>query len=336
MPKSTINDVARIAKVSIKTVSRVVNKEPNVSDATREKVQAVVDDLDYRPSPSARRLASNRSFLIGLLYDNPSANYTLNVQQGVLDSCRKHGYDLLIHPCDYTSDDLEQEVDALLRKSRLDGVILTPPLSDMPVVINVLENHSVPYSLIAPTTHDNNQSSVYCDDEKAAFQMTQYLISLGHLNIGFVKGHPDHGASAKRFAGFQAALRKSHLTVPENFVQEGYFDHQTGMDAGLRILDLSVKPSVIFASNDDMAAGVVHAANSLGMCVPEDVSVVGFDDSPVSTQLWPPLTTIRQPIKDMAGLASDLLLDVLKGVENARDHSFDCELIMRKSVKQKD
>lgn len=332
MSKATINDVARLAGVSIKTVSRVMNNEPNVSEATREKVRVVVEQLDYRPSPSARRLASNRSFLVALLYDNPSANYIINVQNGVLNSCREHGYDLLIHPCHYQSSDLTTEISMLLRKSRVDGVILTPPLSDMTAVIEVLSCQSVPYSLIAPTSHDNIQASVYCDDEKAAFQMTEYLIAQGHTNIGFVKGHPDHGASEKRFVGFQKALSQKGLSVPESYIQEGFFDHESGMKAGHKILSLSEKPSVIFASNDDMAAGVIHAANSLDIAVPVELSVVGFDDSPSSTQLWPSLTTIRQPIELMAHRASDLLLDSLKGVANDETHSFDCELVMRDSV----
>ena len=332
MSKATINDVARLAGVSIKTVSRVINNEPNVSDSTREKVRVVVEQLDYRPSPSARRLASNRSFLIALLYDNPSANYIMNVQQGVLDSCKEHSYDLLIHPCDYQADDLDKEIGMLLRKSRVDGVILTPPLSDMNSVIDVLKEQSVPYSLVAPTTHDNDQSSVYCDDEKAAFQMTEYLISQGHKKIGFVEGHPNHGASKKRLCGFEKALEKNKITIPQDYIQKGFFDHESGMNAGRAILQLDDKPSVIFASNDDMAAGVIHAANSLEIKVPQELSVVGFDDSPVSTQLWPPLTTIKQPIEAMAHRASDLLLDSLKGVKNEETHSFDCELIMRRSV----
>lgn len=334
MSKSTIIDVAKLAGVSIKTVSRVVNKEPNVREETRTKVQTAITHLEYRPSPSARSLASKRSFLIGLLYDNPSANYVINVQKGVLASCRAHGYDVLIHPCDYLSPNLAEDVTTLIRKSRVDGIILTPPLSDMSEILDTLNNLSVPFARIAPSDHKDKAPYVYCTDRKAAFQMTEHLISLGHTKIGFITGHPDHSASAERRLGFEDALYKHKIKLPDSFIQQGYFDHQSGMSCGYSILKGAERPTAIFASNDDMAAGVMHTANRMGISIPDELSVAGFDDSPVSTQLWPPLTTIKQPVENMTELACNLLIESLKNTpQMTNNRLFDCELILRNSTK---
>lgn len=313
MAKATIDNVAALAGVSIKTVSRVVNKEPNVRQATRDKVLKAIEALDYRPNLSARSLAGNRSYVIGLLYDNPSANYVIDVQDGVLTTCRAQGYDVLIHPCNHQQPDLEREVGDLLRQTRIDGVILTPPLSDVMSILDVLRERQIPFVRIAPTLKKSISPYVETNDAEAAYDMTCELIALGHERIGFVAGHPDHRAVTHRFEGYRAALVENDIPLDEALVVQGYNSFESGEAAAGTLLALEQAPSAIFAANDDMAAGVMMVAHQQGLRIPGDLSVAGFDDTPVAHQIWPSLTTVRQPIQAMAQKATELLLKQLKG-----------------------
>lgn len=311
--KATIDNVAALAGVSIKTVSRVVNKEPNVRPGTRDKVLKAIAELDYRPNLSARSLAGNRSFVLGLLYDNPSANYVIDVQDGVLSVCRAQGYDVLIHPCDHQDPDIGRELRDLIRQTRVDGLILTPPLSDVEAVLDVLKSSGVPFVRIAPTLHKAICPYVETNDEEAAYDMTCQLIAQGHQRIGFVRGHPDHKAVARRYEGYRAALVENNIAVEDALVAQGYNSFESGEEAGQQLLDLAERPTAIFASNDDMAAGIMMVAHQRGIKIPKQLSVAGFDDTPVAHQIWPSLTTVRQPIQAMAQKATELLLKQLRG-----------------------
>lgn len=334
MAKATIDDVAALAGVSMKTVSRVVNREPNVRPLTREKVEAAIRKLDYRPSQSARGLAGRRSYLLGLLYDNPSASYVINAQTGVLAACRPNGYDLLIHPCDYRSPGIIDEVVTLVRQSRVDGLILTPPLSDMRSITDALDRQNIPYVRIAPMAHDRVSPCVYCDDRHGAYEMAAHLIQLGHRRIGFIAGHPDHGASAERESGFRAALEDNGIGLPRRLVVQGYFDFESGAAGGRRLLSLKQRPTAIFCCNDDMACGVIHAAHELDLRIPDELSVTGFDDTPVARYVWPALSTIRQPVQEMAERAARQLLDQLRGQPSAdtEEAELKCRLILRQTT----
>jgi LacI family transcriptional regulator len=309
---ATIDDVAKLAGVSIKTVSRVANKEPNVRAATREKVEQVMRQLDYRPNLSARSLAGKRSYVLGLLYDNPSANYVIDVQNGVLSTCRAQGYDLLIHPCSYTDPGLVTEVSDLIRQTRIDGLILTPPLSDVHAIIELLGETRIPYVRIAPALEKNRSPYVETNDQQAAYKMTRTLIDYGHKRIAFICGHPDHRAVAYRYEGYKAALADAGLPLDSKLVIQGYNSFESGEECARILLGARPRPSAIFASNDDMAAGVMLIAHEMGLNIPADLSVVGFDDTPVAHQIWPSLTTVRQPIQEMARQATELLLRQLK------------------------
>jgi LacI family transcriptional regulator len=313
LAKATIDDVAALAGVSMKTVSRVVNKEPNVRGSTRDKVQAAIDELDYRPSQSARSLAANRSYVLGLLYDNPSASYVIDVQDGALTTCRRSGYDLLIHPCKRDAAELLAEVLGLVRQGRVDGLILTPPLSDMAELVQALVNADIPFVRLSPTEHKEACPYVQTNDQEAAYDMTCRLIELGHQHIGFIIGHPDHRAVTQRYAGYVAALKENDLTLDKSLVVQGYNSFDSGRDCARQLLSLSERPSAIFASNDDMAAGVIIEAHHRGIVMPAELSVAGFDDTPVAHQIYPSLTTVRQPIAEMAAKAVELLLKQLKG-----------------------
>jgi LacI family transcriptional regulator len=328
---ASIYDVARRAGVSIKTVSRVVNHQSNVSDATRERVMEAVKSLSYRPNVFARGLASEHSFLIGLLYDNPSAGYMSAVQLGVLDRCRDEGYHLIVERLDAQNPDPGREVHALVKESSLYGVILTPPLCDMPAIIDALIKAHTPFVRIAPQKHLSETADVQIDDHKAAFDMTTYLIGLGHKRIGFIKGHPDHGAAQSRFEGYRAALALADIPFIEEICMQGFFSYQSGLEACERLLTLKQRPTAIFAANDDMAAAALATAQRFNLKVPQQLSVAGFDDSMVAQVVWPRLTTCRQPIREMAAAAVSILVQASHedgSVERRLDH----ELVVREST----
>lgn len=328
---ASIYDVAHLAGVSIKTVSRVVNRQSNVSEATRARVMEAVKALSYRPNVFARGLASEHSFLIGLLYDNPSGSYIPSVQIGVVERCRDEGYHLIVEQMDPLDPNLEQAVFSLVRESSLYGVILTPPLCDMPAVIEALHRAHVPFVRIAPEKHLAGIADVKIDDRKAAYDMTAYLISLGHRRIGFIKGKPDHGAAMARFEGYRAALVQAAIPVAEELCVQGFFSYQSGLQAGEKLLSLSNRPTAIFAANDDMAAAVLATAQRFDLKVPQQLSVAGFDDSLVGQVVWPRLTTCRQPLREMAAAAVSILVQHAPQ-DGAQERCFDHELIVREST----
>lgn len=313
MAKATIDDVAELAGVSMKTVSRVMNNEPNVRPVTREKVEAAIAQLDYRPNLSARSLAGNRSYLLGLLYGIPSAHYVLDIQVGVLDICRPQGYELLVHPCNHEDPNITQEIIDLLRDKRIDGVMLSPPISDNMTLLNALKRMSVPFVRVAPTENKNLSPYVETNDQEASYDMTCKLIALGHTRIGFICGHPDHRAVSLRFDGYKAALIENDIPLSNDLVAHGLNSFESGEMCARKLLEKKSRPTAIFAANDDMAAGVMMVAHQLGIKIPEQLSVAGFDDTPVAHQIWPALTTVRQPIQPMAKKATELLIKQLRG-----------------------
>ncbi|MEO1573489.1 MAG: LacI family DNA-binding transcriptional regulator [Pseudomonadota bacterium] len=333
MKKATIADVARLAGVSIKTVSRVTNKEPNVRPDTRVRVSKAIEALGYQPNPSARSLAARRSYLVGLVYDNPSPSYLINVQNGSLNTCRAEGYDLVIYPCDYRSDTLADDLASMVRQSRLDGVILTPPLCDMSIVTETLTKLGVPFSRVAPADEKHEAQSIVTNDAAITAKMTQHLIDLGHHDIAFVRGHPDHGAVCNRYDGYVEAMERAGIALNKDWIIQGYNSVDSGEECARRLLRLPKPPTAIFAANDDMAAGALRAAHALGVHVPSQLSVAGFDDTPIARQVWPALTTIRQPIRHMAEQATELLLRQLRD-EPSDDlaRRIDCGLILRDST----
>lgn len=332
MQKVTINVVAEQAGVSKKTVSRVINEEPNVSEATKKKVLDVFDRLGYRPSAQARGLATNQSFLIGLMYDNPNKSYVSEIQTGALSVCTKKGYHLIIHPADHQSNELIESLEIFLTTSRLDGLVLTPPFSDRIELIEMLERRQVPFVRIGPTLNESSSPSVVSNDLEASYDMTRYLISLGHTKIGFIKGHPDHNVSKQRLTGYLRALKENGIDFEPQYLQQGYFTFNSGEDCARKLLALPDRPTAIFATNDYMAAGVLKVASQQKISVPHDLSVAGFDNAPISSYIWPSITTVKQPIQSMASSALSLLIDTIRKrpVETNELH-FKDELIIRDS-----
>jgi LacI family transcriptional regulator len=333
LAKVTIEDVAQKAGVSIKTVSRVLNRESNVRQQTRDKVLEVIDSLDYQPDPGARRLAGSRSFLIGLLYEDSSSSYTLDVQGGVLKTCRAEHYELVIHPCNSLGD-VAPEIVRLIDHLKLDGVLLTPPLSDITNLSEALHEKGIPFVSITPGEQLYASGMVQTNDREVSAEMTNYLASLGHEKIGFIIGHPDHKAVGNRFLGYKDGLERSGLEFDENLVAQGFSTFESGVECGILLLRRNDRPTAIFASNDEMAAGIIRVAGQLGLRVPEDLSVVGFDDLPLAQQLSPALTTIRQPIRAMAEAATQLLLNTLRGEKPGETPLIRCMPQIRESTRR--
>ena len=334
--RARIQDVAEKAGVSMMTVSRVLNQDEKVSDKTRQKVTEVVKELNYRPNVSARRLASSKSFFIGLLYDNPSASYVSKFLLGALKRCRASGYHLVVDEAAQDVQETLASVNDLIEVTQVDGMILLPPVCDMPEVIETLKASKVPFIRIAPDSDLTSSPYVCLDDYQAAFEMTENLIKQGHTKIAHIIGHPNQGASRLRYQGYLDALRSNKIVVPPEYIEQGYFTYKSGLTAATNILALEDKPTAIFASNDDMAAAAIAAANMKNISVPEQLSIVGFDDTQLATTVWPCISTVRQPIQEMAELSIKLLTsgkyDDLSRI-NPRDfrHVLDFTIIDRES-----
>jgi LacI family transcriptional regulator len=323
MSRATIFDVAKVAGVSIKTVSRVVNHEPNVRPSTRERVEQAIAVLKYRPDQSARNLASHRSHLIGLVYDDPAAyelpssGYIIRMQHGVLKACRSALSELLIHPCDFRKKKVGVELKSLIEETRPAGIIVAAPLSNMPKIVRAIEATGTPLVRLSPGKTNRKQLSVSTNDREVCAEMTRYLAGLGHTGIAFITGDPDHAAVANRFLGYQDGLKESGLEFSERLVAAGDNSFGSGEACAKKLLKRKRPPTAIFAANDDMAAGVLRTANRLGIDVPGQLSVAGFDDITLARQVDPALTTIRQPLARMAERAATLLTDANGGGEVA-------------------
>lgn len=316
--RNTISDVARAAGVSIKTVSRVLNKERYVRDDTRRRVEAAMTDLAFSPSLAARALAGKRSHQIALIYDNHSPYYIHAIQEGVWARCREAGVRMLAQPADVAAPAIAAEVGGLIDETHVDGIILSSPVTDCPAVLVELERRGIAFVRISPGIDHALTSSVYMDDVQAADDMTTHLIDLGHRIIGFIVGHPNHMASEQRLFGYRRALDRAGIGYEPALVEAGAFDFVSGAAAATLLLGRARRPTAIFASNDDMAAGVLTVAHARGIAVPAELSVAGFDDTPLAQLVWPPLTTIRQPTRDLAYAAADLLFERIDGVEHRR------------------
>ncbi|WP_417462435.1 LacI family DNA-binding transcriptional regulator [Kordiimonas sp.] len=341
MSKATIKDVARVAEVSLKTVSRVINNEPTVKDATRKKVQAVISDLRYQPDMSARNLRGNKSYAIGLVYDNPNPYYVVDVQEGVLQACRELGYSLQIHPCNAKTGDIVEELSDLALTSRLAGLVIAPPISEDDAVIEALHARGVHLVRIISASSPPGGATpcVYVNDRAAAHSVTEHLIEKGHKRIAFLWGEEEHHSSGERYAGYHTALEEHGINVDSALALEGRYSFDSGFQRATKLLASKNPPSAIFGCNDEIAAGALAAAKSLGLNVPGDVAIAGFENSPFSKHAQPPLTTAAQSIGDIAKQAMMLLVAELRpqavGEEHAKAKSeFVPELIPRASTDQ--
>lgn len=306
--RPTIKEVSKIAGVSFKTVSRVLNNEKHVSEATKKRVEEAVAQLNFRPSHAARTLAGRRSFQVALIYDNPSPYYVYHIQAGAQEACARHGYRLLHQPVDLLAKDFVANVMALVDEAHLDGLIISPPVTDRLDLLDALDAREIPYVRIVPGERREAGLSASMDDFAAARELTDYLLGEGHQRIAFIQGPQNHVSSSDRFAGYRAALDHAGVAFDAALVVAGNYTFSSGFEAANKLLDLPERPTAIFAGNDEMAAGALAAAHEAKVDVPGELSIAGYDDTDLARAVWPTLTTIHQPVADLASAAADLLL----------------------------
>lgn len=331
---ATINDIARLAEVSKKTVSRVINNSPFVKEETRKRVEAIIAEHGFTPDPQARGLAFRRSFLVGMIYDNPSPNYVVNMQQGVLDAVRGSGLELVVHPCNRAADSFLSEVRAFVVRQKLFGVVMPPSVSEDDRVVAILKEADCPYVRIASVSLDEPANMVVTHDSRGAAQAARHLAELGHRRVAFISGPDSFRSSHERGQGFRAGLAEHGLSLDDALMRQGAYTFESGVEAAHSLLSMSEPPTAIFAGNDEMAIGVMKAARDRGLDVPRELSIVGFDDLPMASRVWPNLTTVRLPIRDMGRMAAEKLTARSRGLDPATlvQPEVDPSLVVRDST----
>jgi LacI family transcriptional regulator len=331
---ATLYDVARLAGVSGMTVSRVINGNAAVSATTREKVEKAIQALNYQVNLAARA-ARIGTLKVGLLYSNPSAAFLSALLVGAMNQCSLSGAQLLLENCD-TLKSQREAIDKLIAGGA-DGLIVPPPLCDSKAALKQLDKLDIPIVAVATGRPIKGVSAVRIDDYEGALTMTRYLVAQGHSDIAFIKGDPDHTPSQSRYQAFVDGMAEAGLKVKPERVAQGMFTYRSGLEAARALLGRKTRPTAIFASNDDMAAAVVAVAHGMHLQVPQDLAVFGFDDTPVATAVWPELTTIHQPIGDLARAAVDMVIDQVRHRRAHDPKSFEhrlmpFELIVREST----
>jgi LacI family transcriptional regulator len=332
MRKLTIIDIAREAQVSIKTVSRVLNHETGVGAATRARVQAIVDAHNFKPNAAARSLPGSRSYLVGLLVFSDEIHYYYSaLQTGVMRAARRHGYHMIMESCRDMETEDRQSVLRRLGSSRFDALVVPPPMCDSPFILDVIEELRIPYVRIAPRVELERSSFIYMNDTAAAEQVMAHLWDLGHRQIMYV-GFQETGASIDRYDGYTRFFREKGFVPPYPLITVSNATAKGAIETGEALLRQADRPTAIFAGSDLVAFGLMTAASKFGLSIPVDLSIVGFDDSPGAESVWPPLTTIRQPIIDMGERAVDILVKGLGGdlaVRTKEAHRLEFNLIVR-------
>ncbi|WP_022673332.1 LacI family DNA-binding transcriptional regulator [Novosphingopyxis baekryungensis] len=329
--KPTINDVARVAGVSKKTVSRVINKSPLLSEKTRTHVEKVIGELGYVPNPQARALALRRNFIIAVIHDNPNAQFLVSVQKGILDALADSEFGLMVQPIDRMSPTIEDDLRGFFERQRPYGVVLLPPVSERDAIAELCREFGCRYVRMGSVKLDAPEYTVTSNDREAVCEAVRYLIAKGHRRIALIEGPEGFTSPRERRAGFEQAMAEAGLEVDGALVQPGLYTFESGVDAAERLVTLDPRPTAIFACNDEMAIGAMIAARRSGLMIPEDLSIVGFDDTPLSSHVWPSLTTVRWPIVEMAYAAARKLI-VPEQEANGEPWLLPSSLIERSSV----
>jgi LacI family transcriptional regulator len=307
----TIHDVARHAGVSSMTVSRVISKTVNVREPLRERVMASIKALNYKMNMAARSTrAGMGNAKIGILYSNPSASFLNEVLLGSLEETSRLGCQLLLEKC--TGLRSQKLAVKRLLDQNVDGIILPPPLCDSAETMHMLKEADIPVVALATAAPLPEVSAVRINDYQGALTLTRHLIGLGHRRIAFIKGNAQHTPSVVRYEGFCEGMNEKGLVIDPRYVVDGDYTYQSGLSAAEKLLQLSNRPTAIFASNDDMAAAVISIAHGMGIRIPEDLSVCGFDDTPIASIIWPHITTIHQPIVAMGRCAVSTVFDKIR------------------------
>jgi LacI family transcriptional regulator len=327
--KPTIDDVAALAGVGRTTVSRVLNNGPNVRDEIRARVQQAVATLHYKVNVQARNLAGKVNRQIALIHASdldtePNSYYSSGLELGALRACVDHGFQLVTHTVNQNMQLPEQRILELVEEGRCDGAILTPPFSDNIVLVRRLLARGCPVVCISASDEVQHiASSVGIDDLAAGFDIANHLISLGHKKFGYIRGRQEHLSAEKRFDGFLQALDEAGINRKNALIERGNFTFQSGIEGAQRILGGASRPTALVCANDDMAAGALLTIHKMGLAIPADISVTGFDDTPVSEIVWPPLTTIHQPIRTIGQHAVDRVVALIAGGADASEPRFE-------------
>lgn len=330
--KFTINDVARLANVSKKTVSRIINDSPNVKEETRQRVQEIIRQYGYTPHPQARALALRRSFLVAMIYDNPSPQYVVNMQRAILEELKGTGMQLVIRPCDRGDPDLYENMQTFMDQTHITGAILPPSVSEDQKLVDLLTSAGCRCIRIASVVMDKPENTIKTNDSSGGAQAAHHLAELGHRKIAHIRGPKTFRSSHERLRGFREVLSEYGIELKDSSVLEAGYTFDTGFECARKLLKGKDIPTAIFTGNDEMAIGVYQAAHEAGISIPGELSVVGFDDTPIASRVWPPLTTVRIPIREMGRAAAGLLLAANEGRKIKNYTTFRPELVVRSST----
>jgi LacI family transcriptional regulator len=313
----------------------VINRSELLNNDTRKRVEGVIAELGYVPNPQARALALRRNFLIGLIHDNPNAQMVLNVQHGLLEVLRDTEFELILHPVDRGSPTMLDDIAQFLERQRPYGVMLLPPISENDSLAALCARIGCRYVRMGSAPIDEAANMVASNDREAVRGAVEHLIAAGHRRIGMVAGPHGFRSAMERQKGYEEAIEAAGLPLQRTMIVHGDYRFESGMRAAERLLDLAPRPTAVFSSNDEMAAGVLHVAHQRGLSVPQDLSIIGFDDTPIASHIWPPLTTVRWPIATMARAAALKLVGAAagdRGGEDGETSMFVSNLIRRASV----
>ena len=312
MKNHTIRDVAREAGVSVSTASRVLNNRPDVAKETRERVQAAMERLVYVANPSARRLAGAKAHAVGLLLPGYGSGYTMETMRGVAQVLREASYDLIAYFAEWDRSGQERAAVASLGRGAVDGLVIAIPHSSDEELLE-LARHGPPLVLVDHHSVADQVPAVACTNTAGALEGTRYLFSLGHRRIGLITGELHIPAGADRLAGYRQAYHDAGLQVDEELIYRGSFRRAAGYEGTLALMALPKPPTAIFASSDAAAFSAMDALHVLNLRIPQDVSLLGFDDIPTAAESHPPLTTIHQPFLKIGRAAAEMLLRVIEG-----------------------
>ena len=310
---ATIKDVARVAGCSIKTVSRVINNEPYVKEGLHARVQTAIRALGYAPNISARRLVQNKSYMICVLLYPGFHQEASQILTTVMDITHEEDYDILIQPYFPSNKRSRNKLVELIAEHRIDGFVITPPCDSDSFLIDMLVTYKVPLVQINPFDPTPPIPSISGEDKAGAFQMTEYLIALGHKRIAFLMGSRNMRSTFDRLEGYKAALQVHELPFEPGLVENSENTFDGGYTACKLLLQREAQLTAIFAGNDEAAYGVIYALQEMGIPVPQQISVCGYEDLAQSKKIWPGLTTIHQPADDMIAQATHMLIGILKG-----------------------
>ncbi len=323
----TLNEVARLAGVSPKTVSRVINEEAYVKDATRAAVHKAIATLGYRPNLAARSLASSRSFLIGLISMRMDAYIFSSMHANGVHACRERGLHLIVEELENLDRGSLRQLEHSIRQMRFEGVIVSQ-LSDQPEILNLLERMQVPYVRMAPTIDLKRSDSVKSDVAQGLKLLAEHFWELGHRRIAVASPEQRWRNVIKERLIELGCDPKQILTLPVNWRKSPV---EAGSELAATVLSQRDRPTAVYAFNDEMAAGFISYAWAHGIHIPRDLSVAGFDDAEISRAIWPRITTVHQPFDEMIHAAVKLLAEP-SADGKPRDVVCPVQLVVREST----